>query len=32
MKYGDLIEHNMRKNFPERSCTKCGEKVFPDLF
>ena len=29
MKYGDLIEHNMRKIFPEKSCTKCGGESIP---
>ena len=29
MKLGDLIEHNMRKIFPEKSCTKCGGVIIP---
>ena len=27
MKYGQLIEYNMRNIFFENSCTKCGEKT-----
>ena len=30
MKFGQLIECNMRKNFLEKSYTKCGGKPVPD--
>ena len=30
MKFGQLKEYNMRNNFFEKSCTKCGRKLFPD--
>ena len=29
MKFGQLIEHNMRKIFVERSYTKCAGETFP---
>ena len=32
MKFGQLIENNMRNIFLEKSYTKLLEKVFPDLF
>ena len=28
MKFGQLIEYNMRKTFFEKSYTKCGGKTF----
>ena len=30
MKFGQLIEHNMRDIFPEKSCPKCDGELFPD--
>ena len=32
MKFGHLIEHNMRKFFLKKSYTKCGGKVSPRFF
>ena len=32
MKFGQLIEHNLRNIFVEKSCTKCAEKLLPDLY
>ena len=35
MKYGILIEHNIRNNFLEKSCgnkTKCGRETIPRPF
>ena len=32
MKFGQLIEYNMRNIFLEKPYTKCGEKLFPDSF
>ena len=33
MKFGQLIEHNMKNIFAEKLYTKCGaEKLFPDPF
>ena len=29
MKFGQLIEYNMRNIFVEKSNTKCGEETFP---
>ena len=29
MKFGQLIEYNMRKVFLEKSCTKCYEDTIP---
>ena len=29
MKFGQLIEYNMRNIFVEKSYTKCGEETFP---
>ena len=29
MKFGQLIEYNVRKNFLEKSYTKCGEETIP---
>ena len=30
MKFGQLIEHNMRNIFPEKSNTKCGGETIPN--
>ena len=32
MKFGQLIEYNMRNIFLEKSYTKYGKKLFPDPF
>ena len=32
MKFGELIEHNMRNIFLETSYTKCGGETIPRLF
>ena len=32
MKFGQLIEYNMRNNFLEKSHTKCGGETSPRLF
>ena len=32
MKFGQLIERNMRKIFLEKTYTKCGGETFPRLF
>ena len=32
MKFGQLIEYNMRNIFPEKSCTKCGGETSPRHF
>ena len=32
MKYGQLIEHNMRNNFIEKAQTKCGGETSPKPF
>ena len=32
MKFGQLIEHNMRNIFVEKSCTKCGGETTSRLF
>ena len=32
MKFDQLIEHNMRNIFFEKSCTKCGGKTIPRPF
>ena len=32
IKFGQLIEYNMRKNFIEKSCTKCGGESIPRPF
>ena len=32
MKFGQLIEYNMRKIFLEKSNTKCGGDTIPRLF
>ena len=32
MKFGQLIEYNMRKIFPEKSYTKCGRETTPRAF
>ena len=32
MKFGQLIECNMRKSFLEKSFTKCGGETSPRLF
>ena len=32
VKFGQLIEYNMKKIFPENSCTKCGEETFARPF
>ena len=32
MKFGQLIEYNMRKNFLEKSYTKCGGETIPTPF
>ena len=30
MKFGQLMEYNMRYIFLEKSCKKCGGEIFPD--
>ena len=32
VKFGQLIEYNMRKTFPEKSYTKCGRETTPRAF
>ena len=32
MRFGQLIEYNIRNIFLEKSYTKCGGKLFPDSF
>ena len=32
MKFGQLIEQNMRNTFPEKSYTKCGGETIPIPF
>ena len=32
MKFGQLLEYNMRKNFLEKSYTKCDRETIPRLF
>ena len=32
IKFGQLIEYNMRKNFLEKSYTVCGDETIPRLF
>ena len=32
MKFGQLIEYNMRKIFIEKLCTKCGRETIPRPF
>ena len=32
MKFGQLIEYNMRNIFPEKLYTKCGGELVPDPF
>ena len=32
IKFGQLIEYNIRNIFLEKSYTKCGGKLFPDSF
>ena len=32
MTFGQLIEHNMRNNFVQKSYTKCAKKLFPDPY
>ena len=32
MKFGQLIEYNMRNTFVGKLYTKCGEKLFPDPY
>ena len=32
MKFGQLIEYNMRNIFVEKSCTKCGAETIPRPF
>ena len=32
MKFGQLIVYNMRKNFLEKSYTKCGRETIPGPF
>ena len=32
MKFGQLIEYNMRNNFLEKSCTKCFKETIPGSF
>ena len=32
MKFGQLIECNIRNIYLEKSCTKCGEKQVPNPF
>ena len=31
MKFGQLIEYNMRKHFLEKSYTKCGGETIPKI-
>ena len=32
LKFGQLIEHNMRNIFLKKSCTKCGRETSPRHF
>ena len=32
MKFGQLIEYNIRNSFLEKSCTKCGREARPRTF
>ena len=32
MKFGQLIEYNMRNNFPEKPYTKCGGEIISRPF
>ena len=32
MKFGQLIEYNLRKVFLEKLCTKCGRETIPRPF
>ena len=32
MKFGEVIEYNMKNNFLEKSCTKCGGEATPRPF
>ena len=32
MKFGELIEYNVRNIFIEKSYTKCAAKLFPDFY
>ena len=32
MKFGQLLEHNMRNNFLEESFTKCDVEIIPGPF
>ena len=32
MKFGQLVEYNMKKNFLEKSSTKCGGETSPRSF
>ena len=32
IKFGQLIENNMRKSFLEKSYTKCGGEIIPRIF
>ena len=32
MKFGQLIEYNMRKSFPEKSCANCCGETTPRPF
>ena len=32
MKFGQLVEYNMRRIFLEKSYIKCGGETIPDLF
>ena len=32
MKFGQLLEYNMRNTFVEKSCTKCGGETIPRSF
>ena len=32
MKFGQLVDYNMRNNFPEKSYSKCGGETSPRPF
>ena len=32
MKFGQLVDYNMRNNFPEKSYSKCGGETCPRPF
>ena len=32
IKYGQFIEYNLRKIFPEKSFSKCGDEIIPRPF